>query len=116
VILFILALLDIGGFGRARQASDRFIGVVPLGTPLIAGPATLAAALVMVQRHGMWPTLFALAVNLGLLWLALRFAEPISRGLGSAGLRAFSKLIMLLLAALAVMLIREGVADIVAGK
>ena len=115
-ILFVIALLDIGGFDRRHKGSGRFIGVVPLGTPLIAGPATLAAALVMAQRHGMWPTLVALAINLGLLWVALRFAEPISRKVGSAALRAFSKLVMLLLAALAVMLIREGVAEIIAGR
>ncbi|MBN1917334.1 MAG: MarC family protein [Verrucomicrobia bacterium] len=114
-ILFLLALLDIGGFERQHRVMGRFVGVVPLGTPLIAGPATLAAALVMVKRHGMWPTLSALAANMALLWLALRFAEPISRLVGSAGLRAISKLIMLLLAALAVMLIRQGIAQIVHG-
>ena len=114
-ILFILALLDIGGFEKQPRATGRFIGVVPLGTPLIAGPATLAAALVMVKRHGMWPTLSALAVNMAVLWMSLRFAEPISRLVGSAGLRAFSKLVMLLLAALAVMLIREGVMSIARG-
>jgi multiple antibiotic resistance protein len=115
-ILFVIALHDIGGFRKAPVASSgRFVGVVPLGTPLIAGPATLAAALAMLKRHGMGPTLTALVANLVLLWVALRFAEPISRALGTAGLRAISKLIMLLLAALAVMLIREGVTDIIAG-
>jgi multiple antibiotic resistance protein len=114
-ILFLLALLDIGGFERRHRVVGRFIGIVPLGTPLIAGPATLAAALVMVQRHGMWPTLAALVANLALLWLALRFAGPISRKIGSAGLQAISKLIMLLLAALGVMLIREGIIWIVKG-
>jgi multiple antibiotic resistance protein len=114
-ILFILALLDIGGFEKQYRATGRFIGVVPLGTPLIAGPATLAAALVMVKRHGMWPTLLALSANMALLWVALRFAEPISRLVGAGGLRAVSKLVMLLLAALAVMLIREGIMSIARG-
>ncbi len=114
-ILFVLALLDMAGVEKARGVSGRMVGVVPLGTPLIAGPATLTTALLMVQQHGIYPTLLSLTVNIALLWVVFRFAGQIAKALGSAGLRAISKLVMLFLAALGVMLVRKGVLAIVSG-
>jgi len=109
LILFILAARDIIQSlteDPSKMADD--FGVVPLGMPLIAGPATIATLLVLAQTLGMPMTLSALIVNLFLIILAFRFSETLARLIGVTGLRAISKIISLLLAAIAINMIRRG--------
>lgn len=108
LILLVLAareLLDLGG--ERKHGSDAF-GVVPLGMPLIAGPALLTALLILVDTVGLVYTLLSLLVNLLIVGVAFRNADFLSRALGKRGLQGVSKLIALLLAAIAVSLIRRG--------
>jgi len=98
-------LLDLGG--RDRYAGEAF-GVVPLGMPLIAGPALLTALLILVDTVGIMFTLVALLVNLLLVGFGFRYANHFTRWMGQQGMRGVSKLISLLLAAIAVSLIRRG--------
>ena len=90
-----------------REATDDF-GVVPLGMPLIAGPALLTALLVLVDTVGLVFTIAALLVNLGLVVVAFWNADFVARLMGRQGLRGVSKIVALLLAAIAVSLIRRG--------
>jgi multiple antibiotic resistance protein len=90
-----------------REASDDF-GVVPLGMPLIAGPALLTALLILVDTVGLVFTLISLVVNLALVAVAFRNADLVTRWMGRQGLRGVSKIVALLLAAIAVSLIRRG--------
>lgn len=110
-VLLVLAISDlvVGGGHEARGSAARpEVGVVPIGTPLLAGPATLATLLVLVDRHGMPLTALALLANLLVAWRLFRRAGTLTRLFGRNGLRAASKVISLLLAAIAVRLIREG--------
>jgi len=91
----------------SREATDDF-GVVPLGMPLIAGPALLTALLVLVDTVGLVFTLAALLVNLALVVIAFLNADLVARWMGRQGLRGISKIVALLLAAIAVSLIRRG--------
>jgi len=90
-----------------RGASDDF-GVVPLGMPLIAGPALLTALLILVDTVGLVFTLVSLLINLGLVAIAFWNADRVTRWMGRQGLRGVSKIVALLLAAIAVSLIRRG--------
>ena len=90
-----------------REATEDF-GVVPLGMPLIAGPALLTALLILVDTVGLVFTLLSLVVNLGLLAVAFWNAHVVARWMGRQGLRGVSKIVALLLAAIAVSLIRRG--------
>src|SRR5881398_965352 len=90
-----------------REATDDF-GVVPLGMPLIAGPALLTAVLILVDTVGLVFTLISLLVNLGLVAIAFCNADQFTRWMGKQGLRGVSKIIALLLAAIAISLIRRG--------
>jgi len=98
-------LLDLAG--RDRYAGEAF-GIVPLGMPLIAGPALLTALLILVDTVGVTFTLLALLVNLLLVGIGFRYANHFTRWMGQQGMRGVSKLISLLLAAIAVSLIRRG--------
>jgi multiple antibiotic resistance protein len=81
---------------------------VPLGMPLIAGPALLTALLILVDTVGIIFTLLALLVNLLLVGFGFRYAHHFTRWMGQQGMKGVSKLISLLLAAIAVSLIRRG--------
>jgi multiple antibiotic resistance protein len=108
LILLLLAVRELVGLGpHDRGGSDEF-GIVPLGMPLIAGPALLTALLILVDTVGLVFTLVALIANLGLVAIALCNAERFTRLMGKQGLRGVSKIIALLLAAIAVSLIRRG--------
>ncbi len=91
------------------------MGVVPLGTPLIAGPAVLTTLLIMLDHNGYLPTIAALIANLLVVWLVPTRSEPLTRFLGEGGSLAISKVASLLLAAIAVMMIRLGMMEIISG-
>jgi multiple antibiotic resistance protein len=108
LILLGLAGRELLGIGpHDRNGSDEF-GVVPLGMPLIAGPALLTALLILVDTVGLVFTLASLLANLALVAIAFCNAERFTRWMGKQGLRGVSKIIALLLAAIAVSLIRRG--------
>ncbi len=111
VLLLVLAVTDLLTPGKPavdeRAASP---GVFPLAVPLIAGPATLTTVLVLAGR-GYGPTALSLAVNLGIVLAVLLSARRVVRVVGTNALGAVSKVVALLLAAIAVNLIRTGIAS-----
>lgn len=110
LILFIIAAKDLVQSAAVPEAVPEDFGVVPLGMPLIAGPASITTLLVLAQNSaiGLAITLAALAVNLVLVILALAYSEWLSRKIRATGMRAISKIVSLLLAAIAVNMIRQG--------
>jgi len=108
LILLVLAVRELVGYGRADRDADDEFGVVPLGMPLIAGPALLTALLILIDSVGVLFTLSALIANLAIVALALCNAERFAHLMGKQGLRGASKIIALLLAAIAISLIRRG--------
>jgi multiple antibiotic resistance protein len=85
-------------------------GVVPLGMPLIAGPATITLLLLLEQTQGVALTVAALASNLLLVAMAFAYSDRLEKLVTMTGLRAISKIVALLLAAIAVRMIRRGLA------
>lgn len=110
LILFILAARDLVQSAAEPEKLPPDFGVVPLGMPLIAGPASITTLLVLAQNHvvGLVTILIALAVNLALVVFALHYSDWLGRRVGGTGLRAISKIISMLLAAIAVSMIRQG--------
>jgi len=108
LILFILAARELTQSDGAPAKLPEDFGIVPLGMPLIAGPALITTLLLLVETQGMPVTVVALAVNLGIVVLAFVGSEWLGRKIGEMGLRAISKIIAMLLAAIAVAMIRRG--------
>ncbi|WKZ33319.1 MAG: MarC family protein [Thermodesulfobacteriota bacterium] len=110
LILLSIAIVDIVHTARMVPGVPVTIGVgiVPIGTPLIAGPAALTTLLMLSDLYGFTVTLSALLVNLVIVWLVFFFAERIVGYIGENGALGVSKVISLLLAAIAVMMIRRG--------
>jgi len=109
-ILFCIAILDIMQPGKRRRIPAKELGAVPLGTPLIVGPAVLTTSLVMIGEYGIYPTLVAVFVNVLLAGSIFYLSDYLIKRLGEAGSKALSKITNLLLAAIAVMLVRKGLA------
>ncbi len=101
--------------GEAEEGEDpASVGVVPLGIPLIIGPAAITSILVSREAFGYLPTLTSLVANMALVFLTLAFAPYIGRFMGPAVSRAFGKVASLFLAAISVALIRAGVVGMIA--
>jgi multiple antibiotic resistance protein len=112
ILLLVLAVHDLIARGKAAVYEDRITGIVPLATPLMAGPATLTTLLVLATEHGYLATGLSLLANFSLLLLALLAASRIARLVGESAMEALSKLVMILLAAIAVNFIRTGIVNI----
>jgi len=115
IVLLIIAVLDIVRAGEKKYPVSPTFGVVPFGTPLIAGPATLTTALVLVGSYGYVPVILSLVVNILFAWLIFAQADRIIRLIGINGSRAFAKVAALLLAAIAVKMIRSGIFKFIEG-
>jgi multiple antibiotic resistance protein len=108
LILFILAARDLTQSEISATKLPEDFGIVPLGMPLIAGPALIATLLLLAQTQGVRMTLTALTVNLGIIILAFVCSDWLGRKIGEMGLRAISKIVSMLLAAIAVAMIGRG--------
>ncbi len=112
VLLFVIAVrLLLPGAQKSilTSAHDKDIGVFPLGTPLITGPAVLTTTLMIMNNYGILATLVAVGLNMFFVWATLVKADTIMKLIGPSGTRAFSKIMYILLAAIAVMMIRHGI-------
>ena len=108
IILLAFAVRDLLDVGGEKRPTTEAFGIVPLGMPLIAGPALLTALLVLVDSVGTIYTLTSLIVNLVIVAVVFRYADRLTKWMGKQGINGISKLVSLLLAAIAVSLIRRG--------
>ena len=114
-LLFVLSLRDLVTAEKSHGHVDvNTVGAVPIGVPLITGPAVLTTGVLLLNQHGAPVTIAAVVVNILIAGAIFWFASPISRFLGNAGTRTLSKIASLILASIAVMMIRKGVVGIIA--
>src|SRR3989338_1858400 len=112
ILLFVIAVrLLLPGSSKILLSNGREkdICIFPLGMPLITGPAVLTTTLMMLDSFGFVYTLISLILNMFIVWITLVKADSIIRYMGSGGTRAFSKIMYILLAAIAVMMVRKGI-------
>jgi multiple antibiotic resistance protein len=111
-ILFCIAMTDIIAPTKKWYLPNKELGVVPLGTPLIVGPAVLTTSLIIIDEYGLYATLFSVSANVILAGVIFSFSEILIKLLGEIGSKALSKITSLLLAAIAIMMIRKGITQI----
>ncbi|HSL58649.1 MAG TPA: MarC family protein [Acidimicrobiales bacterium] len=101
-----------GGF-MAAAGPDANVALVPLGTPLLAGPGAIAATMLAIAEAdgvgGRLSVSAALAVALVAVWLALRFASRLARILRPSFINLLSRVLGLLVAAIGVQLLAEAI-------
>jgi multiple antibiotic resistance protein len=121
LLLIALDLLTGRESTQPQAAEDVNVALVPLGTPLLAGPGAIAATIVFVREaEGHISAYLALAAAILLvhiaLFLCLRFAGGLIRLLKESGITLLAKIAGLLLAAIAVQLVAEAVRGFIAGS
>ncbi|MBD3778600.1 MULTISPECIES: MarC family protein [unclassified Cellulomonas] len=117
LLLLLVAMELLTGKAEEPQPSGNSkvnVALVPLGTPLLAGPGAIVAVMVFVQQSdGTLADWLAIALGIVLvhvcLWLAMRFAGFIHRLLGDSGTTLVTRIAGLLLAAIAVQLVADAV-------
>jgi multiple antibiotic resistance protein len=107
-ILFCIAIMDLLSPGKQRNVAPDELGAVPLGTPLIVGPAVLTTCLIIVDQYGVVPTIISVISNVLIAAIIFFFSNVIIKAIGKSGANALSRIMALLLAAIAVMMIRKG--------
>jgi multiple antibiotic resistance protein len=118
-LLLILVALELltGKTDEPEQQATSNIALVPLGTPLLAGPGAIVATMLFVQRSDGLVDYVAIAAGIVavmvLVWLTLRFSGGIAKVLRPGGIEVLTRIAGLLLAAIAVQLIADAVAAFV---
>jgi multiple antibiotic resistance protein len=115
-LLLLLVALELltGKTDEPTSAEGVNVALVPLGTPLLAGPGAIVATMVFVQQAQHHPEKYPV-IALGVvmvhlcLWLAMRFAGRIRKVLGEGGTTLVTRISGLLLSAIAVQLVADAV-------
>ncbi len=126
LLLMALAMLNAQAGGlrqsqdeaRELQSGEHLSGVVPLAVPLLAGPGAISTTILAAQAGGaahFAAILACILVVCALTWITLRLAAPIGARLGTTGLNVATRLLGLLLAALAIQTMAEGLRQLFPG-
>ena len=109
ILLFIISIIDLIFPEKTRTFPKETMGVVPIGIPLIVGPAVLTLLLIIVHTYGYLSTLLCLVLNFLIVWLAFSQSHRIMQLMKEGGAIGIGKVFSLLLAAFAMMMIRMGI-------
>jgi multiple antibiotic resistance protein len=121
LLLLLVALQLLTGQEEEMTANaGTNVAMVPLGTPLLAGPGAIVATMVFSRKVDAFPEFSAVALGVILvhvsLWLAMRFSLPILRLLRESGVLLITRIAGLLLSAIAVQMVADAIRAFVAGE
>lgn len=106
-----LALLLEIPLGFLRGEPEK-VAIVPLATPLLAGPAAISVTLLIKYTSGPHIAVVAVVINMIIAYIILALSNRVVRILGRQGLVILDKFMSLIMAALAISLIRQGVEEV----
>jgi multiple antibiotic resistance protein len=96
-------------FKEKRSGNYNTDLLVPFAMPLIIGPGTITTTIILSKQDGLFPVFVGGVVALGVYWLFLRFAGAINRRIGHQGIEILARFMGLLLMAIAVDMMKNGV-------
>jgi multiple antibiotic resistance protein len=109
ILLLAFAMRDLLTMEKSIPRVHRHtVGAVPIGVPLMVGPAVLTTSILLADQHGYLLTLAAIFTNILIAGIAFCFSRGINRLLGLTGVRTVSKVVSVILAAYGVMMVRRG--------
>jgi multiple antibiotic resistance protein len=109
VILLILGIEEILGLEFSKRGSDTKVAAIIIGTPLLCGPGAITSIIILAQKYGYFAPVVALVFSLFITWLLLLFSDKITQLLGNRLIEVLSRVLGLILAAMAVEFIKEGI-------
>jgi multiple antibiotic resistance protein len=108
IILLVLSIKYMTTGRMVELIKEEIAAVVPIGTPLTVGPATITTLLLLATQFPLYMVLISFALNLLIAWVIFLQSNYIVRFMGQGGLKAVSRVFSLLLAAIAVSMIIRG--------
>ncbi len=108
LILLVLSVKYMTTGRLVEVVRQEMIAVVPVGTPLLSGPATITTLLLLVGQFPLPVVLISFILNILIAWLLFLASGQIVRFMGEGGIKAVSSVFNLLLAAIAVSMIIRG--------
>jgi multiple antibiotic resistance protein len=121
-LLLLLIALDLltGKTDEPKQTKDVNVALVPLGMPLLAGPGAIVSVILAVQKAdsigrqlSVWTAIIAIHV---VLWLVMRYSLVIIRIIKDGGVVLVTRLAGMMLSAIAVQQIINGVTQVIQGS
>ena len=112
-LLFIIAieLLTYGEWRFAGSVKEE-VGVVPIAFPLLAGPGSITAVIISYQTSGFLITFLSIIIVMAITYVILRMVNPIYKVLGNRGSMIVSRVFAVIIAAIAVEYIVEGIKNL----
>jgi len=113
-ILLLFVAIELMLRGKVHVEHKEDIGVVPLGSPLLVGPGAITTSLVLLRLYGYQVVISAILICFFLIWIMLFYAEAIHKILGKNGSLIITKIAGIIIAAIAVQFIRQGLFGVIA--
>jgi len=108
VILLVLSIQYMTTGRMVTTIKEEMVAVVPIGTPLTVGPATITTLILLALQYPLYMVLISFALNMLITWVIFLVSQKIGGFMGEGGLRATSRVFSLLLAAIAVSMVIRG--------
>jgi len=117
IILLIYGIAGILGWTEAtgirHPEEAEAIAIVPLATPLLAGPAAIATVLYIKAVYGLVYAIISIVANIVITYFMLANSGKMLKIMGENGAMALSKIMSMLLAAIAIAMIRTGILEVI---
>jgi multiple antibiotic resistance protein len=111
-ILLLVIALNITLQAHYGETSAGQAGVVPLAVPLLVGPGAITTTIVLIGTTGLWVTFTAVVINFLVAFIIFRYVGVFYRYLGRTGSDVIAKIMGMLLAAIAIQFIRQGIQEV----
>jgi multiple antibiotic resistance protein len=108
IVLLVLSIQYMTTGRMVEIIREEMAAVVPIGTPLTVGPATITTLLLLATQFPIYFVLISFILNIGIVYLTFVLSGQLVRVLGRGGIKAFSRVAALLLAAIAVNMVLRG--------
>jgi multiple antibiotic resistance protein len=112
LLLIIAVRLLVAGGWLEPSTSPESIGAVPIGFPLLVGPGAITTTILILQSSGIFVTIFSVLITFVIVWVVLRFIDPLYKILGRNGSLVVTRLMAMFIAAIAVQYIVQGVKNL----
>ena len=108
IILLVLSIKYMTTGHMVATVPEEMVAVVPIGTPLTVGPATITTLILLALQYKIYMVLISFALNMLITWIIFLLSQRIAGFMGEGGIRATSRVFSLLLAAIAVSMVIRG--------
>lgn len=108
LILLVLSIRYMTTGHMMEVIKEEMVAIVPIGTPLTVGPATITTLLLLAAQFPLYTVSISFILNLFISWVIFLMSNQIVGLIGQGGIKAISRVFSLLLAAIAVSMIIKG--------